>query len=56
MSYTDDEEVKIGDLEAPEEDDVDLDADLEITLDDDLIAEDDDPLSDEFADLDGSSY
>lgn len=54
MSYNDDEELKIGDLQ--EEDDLDLDVDVDAPLDDDLIAAEDDELSDEFADLDGSSY
>lgn len=52
MSYNDDEEVKMGDLE--EEEDADLGDDLGEPLDDDVLA-DDDLLEDEFAGLDGSA-
>ncbi|MFA6251268.1 MAG: hypothetical protein WC603_01415 [Candidatus Paceibacterota bacterium] len=50
MSYNDDEEIKIGDLE----EDTDLDDDLGEPIDDDVLA-DDDLLDDEFAGLDGSA-
>lgn len=53
MSYNDDEELMMGDLQ--EDDDMDLDDDIDVPLDDDILADDDD-LSDEFADIDGSSY
>ncbi len=55
MSYTDDEEIKIGDI-AEIDDDLDLDAGLDVPLEDDLIPEEEDALTEEFADLDGSSY
>jgi hypothetical protein len=54
MSYTDDEELKIGDLQ--DDDDLDLDAGIDGPLDDDLIPEEDDEELEGFADLDGSSY
>lgn len=55
MSYSDDEELKIGDIDT--EDELDLDAGLDDPLlDDDLLAieEDDDDLEG-FAGLDGSA-
>ena len=55
MSYNDDEELKIGDMQA-EEDDLDLDADLEGPLDDDVALDDEEEPADEFASLDGSLY
>ena len=55
MSYTDDEEEKIGGLDI-EDDDLDLDMSIDDPLDDDLLSEDDGEELDEFADLDGSSY
>jgi hypothetical protein len=54
MSYTDDEELKIG--EFAEEDDADLDLDAGLPLDDDTLLDDDIDESEGVADLDGSEY
>lgn len=56
MSYTDDEEVKIGDM-SEDEDDMDLDDPID-PVDDDLVATDDedDEEVESFAGLDGAEY
>ncbi len=55
MSYSDDEELKIGEL-AEDDDDLDLDGDIkDPLLDDDLIPEEEEELEG-FAGLDGSEY
>jgi hypothetical protein len=55
MSYLDDEELKMSDTEEDELDD----ADLDLPVDDDLVAiddaEDDDDLMEGFAGLDGTA-
>jgi hypothetical protein len=57
MSYNDDEELKIGEFEeGVEDDDLDLGNGLDDPLlEDDLLAEDDDELAEDFAGLDGST-
>jgi hypothetical protein len=59
MSYTDDEELKIGDSAEldEEENELELTDSLDDPLDDDLLTEDEeeDELSSEFAGLDGTS-
>lgn len=56
MSYNDDDELKVGDLQNDEED-LDLEPDVEVPIDDDLISEDDEiESSEEFVGLDGAEY
>ncbi len=53
MSYLDDEELKIGDVE--EDDDLDLDDGIGQPLDDDLAVDEDDDLEG-LADIHGAEY
>jgi hypothetical protein len=54
MSYVDDEELKIGDLN--DDDDLDLNDDLSGPLDDDLLADDEEDDLEGLADIHGAQY